>query len=276
MQKARAGHITVVPMKSLLTSFSILLCLQVSAARAESWWGRSIWSNPQRSELWYPPAQQPQAKTTETPKAAQQQMQEVPGEVTLMAEIKAKLEELRTVAIIHPTPDNVKNYVRFQEEQAQRASVFADAWRRALWESPELLYQGRPTNAAGVQSFDAAYNTKVRGSIAELSATHGVYFFFRSDCPYCHAMVPTINALQAQFGIHVIAVSLDGKAIRGLDHVIDDAGQAQMLGVASVPAFYLADLHSKSVQALGTGVMSLTDLEDRIYTQAFTAVGAKF
>lgn len=255
---------------------AIVVCAHTVHAQpsSSSWWSRSIWTNPERSQLWYPPPSPPQAELDEQPRTTMSPST-VP-EVVQMQNIQAKLDELRTVAIINPTTDNVKAYVKFQEEQAQRASVFADTWRRALWESPELLYQGRPTNAAGLQRYDVAYDATVNTSINALAQTHGVYFFFRSDCPYCHAMVPTINALAQRFGIRVLPISLDGKGIPGLERAVADGGQAARLGVTSVPAFYLADLRTKSVSALGTGVVSLSDLEDRIYTQAFTKAGAKF
>jgi len=242
-----------------------------------AWWGRSIWRNPERGSLWYPPARavleeptdpaKPEAKATPKPK---------PTEVQQMAAIKERLTELREVAIINPTHENVRAYIAFQEENAQRASVFADTWRRVLWETPDLQYQFRPTNATGLQAYDTQYGQTLRGSLAGLANTHGLYFFFRSDCPYCHAMAPTLKLLEQQHGIKIVAISLDGKGISQFPGAVADAGQAARLGVKSVPAFYLAAPSQRTVMPLGTGVLSLNDLEDRIYTQAFTKPGEKF
>ncbi|NJM44656.1 MAG: conjugal transfer protein TraF [Brachymonas sp.] len=157
--------------------------------------------------------------------------------------------------------------------------MFADVWRRTLWNNPELDYSqrgGRPTGAVAVNSFDKQYQGTMRSSIAALSQTHGVYFFFRGDCPYCHAMAPTLKMLEQQHGLKIIAISMDGGSLPQFPRAVKDAGQSQQIGVKSVPSFFLVKPSDRSIYPLGTGVISYTDLEDRIYTQGFTQPGSKF
>ena len=196
-----------------------------------------------------------------------------------MAEFKAlqeRLSQLRMVYLMSPTPENVKAYIELQEKVFARSALATDVWRRVLWASPELQYQGRPTNQTGLVAYDQQYGRNVRSGLSGLAQTHGLYFFFRSDCPFCHAMAPTLKAIEQSYGIKIIAISLDGKGIAEFPKAILDNGQAQALGVRSVPAYFLASPSSKTVMPLGTGVVSLGDLEDRIYTQAYTRPGDKF
>ncbi len=257
----------------------LLLCASGLATSAEDspWWSRSIWSNPERGNVWYPP------ERVERPDAAAQPPSPVePAEPPRAAEldeferIQKRLGELRNIAIISPTEENLKAYIEFQEQQMQRASVFADQWRRTLWANPELKYEGRPVNATGIASFDASQAVQVRKSLNQLAGTHGLYFFFRSDCPYCHAMAPTLRQLEQTHGIRVIAISLDGGTLPQYPNAITDKGQAAALGVRSVPSFYLASPKARTVHPLGTGVLSLATIEERIYTQVFTQPGEKF
>lgn len=260
-------------------SFLVAACLAALPfqvlAQESPWWSRSIWQNPDRGTVWYPPdrlAPAPEQKPAptepiEAPKAA---------ELEEFDRIQKRLGELRNIAIISPTEANLKAYIEFQEQQLQRASVFADQWRRTLWANPDLQYEGRPVNATGIASYDAAQKLEVRQSLSGLASTHGLYFFFRSDCPYCHAMAPTLQMLEQAHGIRVIAISLDGGTLPQFPNAISDKGQAQQLGVRSVPSYFLASPKQRTVHPLGTGVLSLATIEERIFTQAFTAPGSKF
>jgi conjugal transfer pilus assembly protein TraF len=258
----------------------LLLCATVWAQTAQAqgtatkWWEQSIWRNDDRSQLWYPPEQAPEREKSPAPAAPPAAE---PTPVQQLEAIQQRLKELRAAALIHPTPENMRAYIAYQEEHVgKRGSVFADAWRRALWESPELQYQFRPTNATAIDSYDRNYSQRLRGSLSSLASTHGVYFFFRSDCPFCHAMAPTLQMLQQRYGIKIMAISLDGRGIAEFPNAVANSGQAERLGVKSVPAFFLATPSTRTVAPLGTGVVSFSELEERIYTQAYTQPGEKF
>jgi conjugal transfer pilus assembly protein TraF len=216
-----------------------------------------------------PDAQEAEAATA--PKTPQR-----PPELEAFEEVQRRLDEARRISIMNPTEANIQAYIELQNAHMQRASVFADQWQRVLWANSDLKYDGRPTNATGIASFDNNYTQQVKESLAKLSTSHGLYFFFRSDCPFCHSMAPTLRLFEQTHGIRVIAISLDGGTLPHFPNAITDKGQAQSLGVKSVPAFYLASPQQKTVYPLGTGVLSLSTLADRIYTQAFTLPGTKF
>ena len=59
-------------------------------------------------------------------------------------------QELKAKAILEPTSDNIIAYVRYQREQLDRASTFADVWERAIWQHPDLDYTlQRPVSTLG-------------------------------------------------------------------------------------------------------------------------------
>jgi conjugal transfer pilus assembly protein TraF len=254
-----------------------------SAGGQTHWWSRSIWQSTDRGPLWYPlpksvEAEKPTPDAEEAGAVVEQPevKNQRPAEVQQLAEWREHIENLRAVSIMKPTKENLAAYISAQEAMAQNASVFADTWRRVLWEKPELQYNRRPTNASGVNSYDVQYAQNQQRSISGLAQTHGIYFFFRSDCPYCHVMAPTLQMLERASGIKVIAISLDNKGIANFPQAIADSGQAARLGVQSVPAYYLVQPGARTVMPLGTGPISFEDLQDRIYTLAFTQPGEKF
>jgi conjugal transfer pilus assembly protein TraF len=67
-----------------------------------------------------------------------------------LALITKELDELRAKAILEPSTQNVAAYIRYQREQLDRASTFADVWQRAIWQDPTLDYTlQRPVNTLG-------------------------------------------------------------------------------------------------------------------------------
>ena len=57
----------------------------------------------------------------------------IPAAAQLKA-IGEHLEELKARAILQPTTESVSEYISFQRAQLDRASNFADVWRRAIWQ----------------------------------------------------------------------------------------------------------------------------------------------
>ncbi|WP_369686146.1 conjugal transfer protein TraF [Photobacterium leiognathi] len=47
----------------------------------------------------------------------------------------------------------------------------------------------------------------------EIGDKAGIFFFFRSDCPFCHKQMPLIALLEKNFGFTIKPVSLDGKPL---------------------------------------------------------------
>ena len=101
-------------------------------------------------------------------------------------------------------------------------------------------------------------------SIGTVGRDHVLFFFFRGDCPYCHAFAPTLEAFQARHGIKVVAISVDGGAMPGFPDARRDNGIATTLKVSQVPAVYLAQPFTGKITPIGFGVLSEAQLLERI------------
>ena len=101
-----------------------------------------------------------------------------------------------------------------------------------------------------------------------------LFFFFRGDCPYCHAFAPTLEAFQARHGIKVVAISVDGGGMPGFPDARRDNGIATTLKVSQVPAVYLAQPFTGKITPIGFGVLSETQLLERIATVSAAATDA--
>jgi conjugal transfer pilus assembly protein TraF len=147
-----------------------------------------------------------------------------------------------------------------------RASTFADMAQRVAWATPELdpTLQGRPVNAKALEVFEQQQISQRSESIGALGRDHVLFFFFRGDCPYCHAFAPTLEAFQARHGIKVVAISMDGGPMPGFPDARRDNGIATTLKVSQVPAVYLAQPFTGKITPIGFGVLSEAQLLERI------------
>lgn len=225
------------------------------------------WRRSEEGWFWYQDPKERVQPPVTVPKPTAPTAPFEPPEVQALKELQRKLEEARTVAVMNPTEANVQAYLFAQKEAFDRSSAFADTWRRVVWTTPELDYatKGRPTNSEAIQSWDKDQTRKKQAWVANLAATHGLFFFFRGDCAYCHAAAPVLADFSRRYGLPVFAVSLDGSTLPDFPSAVRDAGQARSLGVSSVPALFLAKPGSREVQPIGYGVLAASDILERIW-----------
>jgi conjugal transfer pilus assembly protein TraF len=185
-----------------------------------------------------------------------------PPELVELERLRKRVEDLRGIAVMRPTEANVRRYMELEAKVVAQASTFADVAQRVAWTTPELdpSLQGRPVNAKALEVFEAQQMGDRSRSIAELGRDHVLLFFFRGDCPYCHAFAPTLEA--------------DGGALPGFKSARRDNGAATALRVAQVPAVYLAQPFTGRIVPIGFGVLSESQLLERISAAAAPAFEA--
>ena len=229
---------------------------------SDSWRGWHFYEEP-ASEEEPMPAPQPR-----TPPAAKPPPKA--PELVEFERLQKTLEEYRNIAIIRPTEANVRRYMELEAKIVSQASYFADVAQRVAWATPELdpTLQGRPVNAKALEVFEQEQLAARSRSITELGKDHVLFFFFRSDCPYCHAVAPTLAAFQGRYGINVVAISVDGGAMPGFPSARKDNGIARTLNVTQVPAVFLAQPFTGKISPIGFGVLSESQLLERIATVA--------
>jgi conjugal transfer pilus assembly protein TraF len=212
------------------------------------------------------------------PDSSPQSQPNAPAAVRLKA-ISEKLDELKARAILEPTTQNVQAYISFQREQLDRASDFADVWRRAIWQNPELDYTlERPINALGKKTWTTQRTVRRDAALAAISQRYGVFYFYSSGCAACEVFSPIIRGVSDRFGMTVMAVSIDGGPNAAFPNYLIDTGQFQAMGMAGkqVPALVLFDTVTKQPMPIGYGVMAADEVMDRIFTLTKTEPGSDF
>jgi len=189
-----------------------------------------------------------------------------PRELVEFEAMQKRLENLKRVAVMNPTDANLTAYMRYQRMVMNKSEQFAERWQRLVWTVPDLDYglSGRPTNAMAINVFDEQQRDRQAQTIKTLAATHGLIFVFRGDCPHCHRFAPILKRFEEEFGFTVLAISMDGRAIPEYPNARPDNGMAARLNATAVPALYLTAPATRQIVPVGFGVMSMTDLVERI------------
>lgn len=210
-------------------------------------------------------------KQQQPPKAAKSQEEIALEEIE---KLRKELEAKRALAIMQPTQENIKAYIAAQEAMMSRASVFSDVWRRVVWQNPELNYElKRPVNNAAIATYTNIRKATEKRTLDEINKEWGLFFFFRSDCPYCHRMAPTLKFLSDTYGITVLPVSVDGGGLPEYPNPQRDNGMAAKLGIRQVPMLFLGNIKDRRLIPLGSGVISAQDVIERIYILTSTRPG---
>lgn len=192
-------------------------------------------------------------------------------------QMRRELARRLDLATMEPTDEHVRDYIQLSQVMQQKGSVFADTWRRVVWQDPSLDYTlTRPANNAAIKVYDAARSENEEQQLRTLAKDHGLIFFFRSDCPYCHAMAPAVRMLADKYGIDVLGVSIDGRGMDGFPHPADGRAQAAAWGIERVPALFIGSKRTGDRAAIGFGAMSLSEIVNRIFVLTGTKPGETF
>lgn len=262
---------------------TVVQAIESSNAQAQAnvdntWWDDSVWNNQDRGFIWYPPdapikKHEKSNPVAEKPKSIQ--------DMKTMPEITKELDRLKDVAILNPTEKNILTFLEAQNWMFNKSSYFADATQRVVWSNPQVDYNNRSPTANNALINKRERTRKDEQQLAaNLSQDYGVFFFFRSDCQYCHEQAPVLKYMQTIYGLPVIPVSMDGGRLPEYPSPRADNGISMMVsqgqGVNTFPAIYLVEKKTKQSYPLGTGMVPLDEILSRIRILTQTQPGQEF
>lgn len=199
--------------------------------------------------------------------------------VETIDEIRGRLDELRATAILEPTVENITAYVRYQRTQLDRASTFADAWQRAVWQSPDLDYTlQRPVGHLAKQVWKSERQARRAELLSSLGDQYGLFYLYAEGCGACRAFSPVLRAFSDRYRIPVKAVSLDGGPNPYFPNAVADTGQVAALGLSDIasPAVILFEAATRKVIPVSYGLVSEQDLAERIVLLVMKGIGDDF
>lgn len=182
-------------------------------------------------------------------------------------EIKAlrySLQKALDEALLSPTKENVIKYVVLQKQMADKAGAFEKTWKEVLLERPDLDFSLVHPADNLARKVEIEENNRLENkAIAFFAQRSGFFFFYKSNCPYCHAFAPILRRFTDQYKLEVIAISLDGGILPDFPNSYKDQGQSRVFNVKATPALYIVNPYTKEGIPFSFGLLSESDLKRR-------------
>lgn len=220
---------------------------------------------------WYEDLPQPQKKEDKKkppqPESVKIKLPE-PKPLTPTEQLQAFKKEVESrlhLAILQPTRENVQAYQEIQKVMADRSEHFAQRWMEVVYTTPHLDYSLKhPTAQAARHVYLDEEAKKKTLMIKGLAKSHGLFFFFKASCPYCHQFAPIVKSFAQKYGWLVIPISLDGSSLPEFQDARADNGIANRLNVTSLPTLLAVNPKTQVVIPLSVGMTTHDQIEDRI------------
>lgn len=268
-----------------------LLSIMVLLGAASAWAQQSaldypsVWTCDRARLIWYcdedepmPPPSSVNKPAADKPEAKATLKRIEIKDIRTAEQMRIELKRREDLMVMTPTDTAlVKDYLELWQVAQGKGATLADTWRRVVWQNPALDYAGeRPVNNAAIKTYDAQRALREEDHLKALAREHGLIFFFKSDCPYCHAMAPVVRELADRHGIDVLAVSIDGGALPSFPQPRDGRRQAAAWGVERVPALFIGSKVTGDRAAIGFGAMSRAEIIHRLFVLTGTEPGKSF
>jgi conjugal transfer pilus assembly protein TraF len=221
-----------------------------SSAKADN-----FWETPAEGWHWY---RETEENSTDNEKSGLDPIQKMS---VLQEQVKQSLD----LAILNPTVDNVRNYITLQNQIGERAQRFSEVWRTVLLNFPELDFSlQHPTNGMAKQIYLDQNHQQEDAAIQKLAAHSGLFFFYRSTCPYCQRFAPIVKDFSQRYHLTVIPITTDGISLPDFPGSRTDQGQAARLKVTMEPALFTVDPQNHRIIPVSYGLLSEDELRQRL------------
>jgi conjugal transfer pilus assembly protein TraF len=192
-----------------------------------------------------------------------------------MDAVRQAIEQALDKATLDPTPENVKAYIALQNQVSDRASRFAQVWQAVLLQAPGLDYSiAHPTNQIGQQVYSDQKRHAEDAAIHQLAQHSGLFFFYRSTCPYCQRFAPIVRDFTDKYHIPIVPITTDGIALPSFPRSQVDDGQSAKFGVQVEPALFTVDPYTHQAVPVSYGLTTEDELRSRILAIANAKEGS--
>ena len=183
----------------------------------------------------------------------------------ILQSFKKEVEQRLHLALVRPTYENVRAYQEIQKTMMDRAELFSQRWMEVVYTTPHLdeSIKHPISQAARHVYLDERQKSKAE-TIKALSQKYGLFFFFKSSCPYCHRFAPIVKQFAQTYDWQVLPISMDGSQLPEFPHTQHDNGAATKLNVTHLPTLLAVEPKSGKVIPLSFGMSSQDQIEDRI------------
>jgi hypothetical protein len=183
---------------------------------------------------------------------------------------KQRDELLVQMTMSQNDPAAVEQFQYYMRWVMGRASEVANLWAFNMVQNPELDPQTKqPISVFGLRMMTDVQKGQAKEMFKVLQEEGGMLVFFtKSDCQFCHAMVPSMKSISQDMGIPVRNAALDEKCmpdfVNGCLAGAAVQAPAQALQVTTVPSAFLYVRPNTWIR-IATGLTDETTMKSRTF-----------
>lgn len=170
-------------------------------------------------------------------------------------EFRRLLNETKDRAVAAPTVENVARYIELQDVARRKSVAFANVYQMVMQTHPEFSISSQyPSTTPGIRALTLMRSDEIDVSIREAAEDFAMVYFYRPDCRFCRAQ----DGILAYF---VDKYSWNLKRV----NIYEEPEAASRFNVSVVPYILVVYRETGKYMPVSAGVVSLTDLEERLY-----------
>lgn len=152
--------------------------------------------------------------------------------------LQENYKKLEEQAIDDPTNDNVAAYLYVKRITLDKSQRFSDKVTEVTNQDPLLNENNRiPYASSGAQTIRNVARQAQEQALRELAAVGGLLVFIDGACRFCVMQMPVIQALNKNYGVETLVISLDGTRPKGYSGpMVKDNGLYRKLDLKLTPS----------------------------------------
>lgn len=179
-------------------------------------------------------------------------------------ELKARLDEKRSIMIARPSPEAVREYMYYERIMWEKALALDGAYRQAKFQYPEYFDRLKdPQNIHAVKLKRKLEQESLEGKIKAFGKKFDLVFFSRSTCKYCHEFAPILKRFADTYSFKIEEAGLEGE-LTGFFSGKHMPILAKQLGIESTPTVVVVSKDGKMAFELIRGYATYAELEEYV------------
>jgi conjugal transfer pilus assembly protein TraF len=243
----------------------IILCVMISAGRPALADDNDVnFYKEKKTGWWWYHDPKPEIKNKEEEKLDLKPVKPVPSIAHMPDEtlwnlhpdqFQELLLELQKKAVQNPTESTMADYTRMLDMARRKSVVFANASMLYVQQHPEYdVAAADPITTPGKVATIKQTAQDMEDKINWAAGNYGIIYFYSQDCPYCEAQTPILKYFGEKYNWEI--KPYDTKT---------DSKVAEAFNAAVTPTILLIGRKNGEYLIVSSGVISLPDMEERIY-----------
>lgn len=233
----------------------IVLFLSARGSLAVEGQGPGYGGDVKKGWYWYEVEKEEEASEEPEEKAVEAASPVDPWKMSA-GDFRKLLEETRDRAVAEPTVENVTRYIVLQDVARRKSAAFAAVYQMVMQTRPEFSTASEyPWTNPGIRALVSMRSREVHSTIEEAAGDFAMVYFHRPDCRFCQAEEKVLAYFIERYA---------SWEIKKVD-VYKEPTAAARFGASIVPYILVVYRETGEYMPVSAGVVSLTDLELRLY-----------